>query len=146
MEGSILGGYMALHPGAGLTTSGRRSGPPLGTVSGEDLHRAYYYTLFPNVLFSLHPDYAMVHTLWPEAPDRTRIVCEWYFDPAEVVRPGFDPSDVTEFWDRVNRQDWQACEWTQQGVASRAYTPGPYAQREGLSATFDREYLRVMAQ
>ncbi len=30
--------------------------------------RVYYYAIFPNMLLSLHPDYMMVHTLWPVAP------------------------------------------------------------------------------
>ncbi|AGY56947.1 aromatic ring-hydroxylating oxygenase subunit alpha [Gloeobacter kilaueensis] len=144
LSGPILGGYMSVQPGAGLTTSGRRSRPAVGTVSGADLERAYYYTFFPNLLFSLHPDYAMVHSLWPEAVDRTRIVCEWYFDPTEMAKPDFDASDAVLFWDEINRQDWQICERTQQGVRSSAYRPGPYAQREGLAAAFDREYLRVL--
>jgi Rieske 2Fe-2S family protein len=29
-------------------------------------------------------------------------------------------------------------------VASRAYTPGPYAQAEGLLWQFDQEYLRAV--
>jgi Rieske 2Fe-2S family protein len=48
------------------------------------------------------------------------------------------------FWDLVNRQDWEACERAQLGVASPAYTPGPYAASEGLLWEFDREYRRVM--
>ncbi|UFP92910.1 aromatic ring-hydroxylating oxygenase subunit alpha [Gloeobacter morelensis] len=144
MEGPFLGGYMGIHPGMALTVSGSRSRPPLGSVAGEDLQRAYYYTLFPNLLFSLHPDYAMVHFLVPLAPDSTRIVCEWYFDPTQIAQPGFDPTDAVALWDEINRQDWQVCEWTQQGVASRAYTPGPYAHSEGLCAAFDREYLKAL--
>ena len=43
------------------------------------------------------------------------------------------------FWDRTNGQDWHVCELAQQGVSSRAYTPGPYAVQESLLAAFDRE-------
>ena len=45
---------------------------------------------FPNMLLSLHPDYMMVHTLWPIAPDRTINICEWHFHPTELARPDFD--------------------------------------------------------
>jgi Rieske 2Fe-2S family protein len=44
----------------------------------------------------------------------------------------------------TNQQDWHICELNQQGVTSRAYTPGPYSPRESLLAAFDREYLRAM--
>ena len=76
------------------------------------------------MLLSLHPDYMMVHTLWPLAPDRTINICEWHFHPRELARPGFDASDVIEFWDITNRQDWHVCELSQAGIASRATRPG----------------------
>ena len=49
--------------------------------------------IFPNMLLSLHPDYMLMHTLWPLAPDRTINVCEWHFQPRELARPGFIASD-----------------------------------------------------
>ena len=146
-SGPFLGGYMTLnHPGGSMTTTGRTARPPLGTVAGADLGRVYYYSIFPNLLLSLHPDYVMAHVLWPQSARRTRIVCEWLFDPDTIAQPGFDPSDAVEFWDLTNRQDWQACELAQLGLSSRAYTPGPYAHAEGLLYAFDQEYLRLMRE
>ena len=145
IEGAFLGGYSLLHDGKSLTSSGTSARKPLGTVSGDELRRAYYYTIFPSLLLSLHPDYAMAHYVVPIAPDRTRIVCEWLFGQDELARSGFDASDVVEFWDLTNRQDWRVNELTQQGVNSRAYTPGPYAVQEGLLHAFDRHYLSLMA-
>jgi len=144
-EGPFLGGYMTLNePGGSLTTNGHTTRPPVGEVGGDDLNRIYYYSIFPNMLLSLHPDYVMSHTLWPQGPGRTRIVCEWLFDPRTMAQPDFDPSDAVEFWDMTNRQDWHVSELTQLGVASRSYTPGPYANQEGLLDAFDREYLRAL--
>jgi glycine betaine catabolism A len=144
-EGPFLGGYSELRrPGASLTTTGTTARAPLGEVAGADLDRVYYYTLFPSLLLSLHPDYVMVHYVEPLAADRTRIVCAWLFDPAALASPGFDPSDAVDFWDLTNRQDWRINELTQLGVGSRAYAPGPYANGEGLLAAFDRHYLAVM--
>jgi glycine betaine catabolism A len=143
--GPFLGGYMTLKESVGsLTIDGRTVRPPVGTVSGKDLERIFYYSIFPNMLLSLHPDYVMAHMLWPLGPSRTKIVCEWYFDPQAMAQPGFDPSDAVEFWDMTNRQDWHVCELSQLGVGSRAYTPGPYADAEELLHAFDVEYLRVM--
>ena len=44
----------------------------------------------------------------------------------------------------TNREDWELCTIAQQGVSSRAYTSGPYAEIESQLAAFDREYLRVL--
>jgi Rieske 2Fe-2S family protein len=144
-EGPILGGYSEMRAsGMRLTTTGRSSRPPVGSVSGADLDRSYYYTIFPSLLLSLHADYAMVHYLRPIAPDRTLITCQWLFDSQTIAGGGFDASDAVDFWDVTNRQDWRVNELTQQGIESRAYRPGPYANQEGLLAAFDRYYLRRM--
>ena len=108
----------------------------------EDLERVYYYSIFPNLLLSLHPDYAMAHRLWPAAPDRTRVVCEWLFHPDARDAPEFRPEDAVEFWDATNREDWHIVELGQAGISSRKYGPGPYSARESLPAAWDREYLR----
>ena len=130
--------------GGSLTTSGGACGLPVGPLDRDDLQRVYYYVLFPNVLLSLHHDYVMCHTLWPVSPERTRIECEWLFHPDTVKRPEFNPREGVEFWDQVNREDWHVSELTQLGVASSRYEPGPYSDREAMSAAFDREYLRAM--
>jgi Rieske 2Fe-2S family protein len=127
-----------------LTTSGRRTRPAVGSVSGPDLDRSYYYTIFPSLLLSLHADYVMVHTIEPLSPNRTRVGCRWLFDPDTIAAPGFDPADVVDFWDLTNRQDWRINELTQAGIGSRAYRTGPYANAEGLLAAFDRYYLEQM--
>ncbi len=107
-----------------LTATGKTARPPFRDLRTEDLRRYYGMVLRPNVFLNLHPDYVVIHTLWPQGPDRTRVTCDWLFDPAMVAAPGFDPSDAVAFWDLVNRQDWELCEMSQQGVASRAYRDG----------------------
>lgn len=144
-EGPFLGGYSEMRlPGTSLTTTGHSSRPPIGTVAGEELHRVYYYTIFPSFMLSTHPDYVMVHYVEPLAPDRTRVTCAFLFDPDTMADPRFDPSDVVEFWDVTNRQDWHVNELTQLGLSSRAYSPGPYSNAEGLLSAFDRHYRGVM--
>lgn len=144
-EGPFLGGYSEMrHEGASLTMSGTTNRPPIGTVHGEDRQRAYYYTIFPSMLLSLHPDYVMVHYVRPVAWDRTEIECAWLFDPGAMSKPDFDPADAVEFWDVTNRQDWRVNELTHAGLQSRAYVPGPYSNAEGLLAAFDAYYLDVM--
>jgi Rieske 2Fe-2S family protein len=86
----------------------------------------------------------MFHTLWPAGPRRTAITCAWLFHPGAFGQPGFDPDDAVRFWDETNRQDWNISERSQAGIASRAYEPGPYSPREGISAAWDREFLRAL--
>jgi Rieske 2Fe-2S family protein len=109
---------------------GGRQRPPIQGLSDTDAREVLYFLLFPNALVSLHPDYVMLHTLWPRAADRTDVVCEWCFEPATMAAEGFDPSDAVGFWDQVNREDWHVCELTQQGMQSRGFEPGRYTSQE----------------
>ena len=143
-EGPFLGGFMPITRGHSLTKSGNVCALPVGDIQGEDHHRVFYYSIFPNLLLSLHPDYVMVHQVWPQSPDRVTIICDWLFHPEAFGRADFHPDDAVEFWDLTNRQDWHVCELSQQGILSRAYRPGLYSPRESIPAAWDREYLRAL--
>lgn len=152
-EGPFLGGFMKINKGKSLTMSGevcalRIEHPPSPSygAAGEGKERVFYYSIFPNMLLSMHPEYVMVHQLWPQSAERTLIVCDWLFHPDASERDGFNPEDAIEFWDVTNKQDWHVCELSQQGIASRAYEPGPYSSRESIPAAWDREYLRRMGE
>jgi glycine betaine catabolism A len=107
-----------------LTLSGRAPAAPFpGLAAGHERH---YYGLVvrPNVFLNLLPDHVIIHTLFPLGPERSHVTCDWLFQPAAIARPGFDPTDTVELFDRVNRQDWQVCEWVQGSARSRAFRAG----------------------
>lgn len=137
--GAWCGGSMVLNDGA--ETMGKEGGhldrPPIASLGEGDLRNILYFALFPNALISLHPDYAMLHTLWPREPGRTDVVCEFFFEPATMALPAFDPSDAIKFWDQTNRQDWHVCELAQKGVGSPGYSPGRYSAEEEDVHAFD---------
>ena len=143
-EGPFLGGFMKVNKGKSLTMSGNACALSVG--DGDDLHHVFYYSIFPNMLLSMHPEYVMVHQLWPQSPERTLILCDWFFHPdaAGATDPVYNPDDAIEFWDMTNKQDWHVCELSQLGIASRVYQPGPYSPRESIPAAWDREYLRYL--
>jgi len=145
IEGPFLGGFMKINRGKSLTMSGDACAMRVGDKEGGgETERVFYYSIFPNMLLSMHPEYVMVHQLWPRSSERTLVVCDWLFHPNAFNRPDFKPSDAIEFWDITNKQDWHVCELSQLGISSRAYQPGPYSSRESIPAAWDREYLRRM--
>jgi len=138
--GSWCGGSMTLNEGAETMGTGNGHAghrPPIPGLDQEEINSVYYFSLFPNALVSLHPDYVMLHTLWPRAVDRTEVTCEWFFEPETIVRDDFDPSDAIDFWDMVNRQDWRVCELAQMGVRAKGYVAGRYSTDEGDVHRFD---------
>jgi Rieske 2Fe-2S family protein len=146
ISGPFIGGYMSIEGASSLTLSGKVCALPVGDLAQEDYQRVYYYSFSPNMLLSLHPDYVMFHTIWPQSPTQSLIHCEWLFHPEAFGRADFHPEDGIEFWDITNRQDWHMCELSQIGVASRVYQPSPYSPREALPAAFDKNYLQIMNQ
>ena len=136
--GSYCGGAMGFRDGVEtMSTDGKRRRGYLPGLNETQRQQVAYYSIYPNFLLSLHPDYMMTHTLWPRAHDRSEIVCEWHFHPDEMARPGFHIDDAIEFWDLTNREDWWISEQSQAGINSRAYQPGPYSEREALLWSFD---------
>ena len=138
--GAWCGGSMTLVEGA--ETMGRDGGhagarPPIAGLDDSDLRNILYMALFPNALVSLHPDYVMLHTLWPREPGLTDVICEFFFEPATIDSPDFDPSDAIDFWNQVNGEDWHVCELAQKGVASSGYTAGRYSSAEADTHAFD---------
>ena len=143
-EGPFLGGFMRIARDKSLTISGNACALPVGNFGDEDFRFVFYYSIFPNMLLSLHPDYVMLHRLEPQSSERTLIFCDWFFNPEAFKRSDFDPDDAIQFWDMVNKQDWHVCELSQQGISSRAYELGPYSARESIPAAWDQHYLRVL--
>ena len=113
-------------------------------IDGVDLRSILYFLIFPNTLVSLHPDYVMLHTLWPKAPDRTEVVCEWFFEPEAIAAPGFDPTDAVEFWDQVNREDWHVCALTQRGHGVALVHARPLHDAGGRRARVRRDGRRAL--
>lgn len=139
---TYLGGRMDLRPGVEtLSMDGKSSCGPFPGVSAEDARHVYYYALLPNFLLNLHPDYMLTFQLWPQAVDRTDVVCEWHYHPDAIVKPEFDPSGAIAFWDLTNQQDWELSDRAQEGISNLGYKPGPYSNREELLLGLDRWLL-----
>lgn len=94
--------------------------------------------IYPNLMLSMSAEHGVAFVLWPLAPDRTRVEARFMFDPEEMLRDDFDPSDAVDFWDITNRQDWAVCERVQKGVSSRSHAHGYYAPMEDESLDIRR--------
>ncbi len=143
VKGPFLGGYMEItEPNESATMNGRACGRIISNeIPKSDRRHAYYYSLMPNLLLSIHPDYANYYLIHPIDVNHTRVESEWMFPKETIDNPKNNMKSAIEFWDVTNRQDWGIVERNQLGVASRRYVPGPYSPRESIPAAWDREYL-----
>jgi Rieske 2Fe-2S family protein len=121
---SYVGHGAAFADGArGFTVDGGGGFGALPGVSPEQDRRYFAVTIRPQVFINLVPDHVILHRMDPRAADRTTVTCDWLFSP-QVVASGQDVSRSVELFDRVNRQDFAACEHTQPSMSSRAYRDG----------------------
>jgi glycine betaine catabolism A len=108
---------------AGFTVDGSEGFGTLPGVTAEQDRRYYAITVRPQVFINLVPDHIIFHRMYPMAPDRTVVECDWLYAP-DVLAGGRDISHSVELFHRVNVQDFDACERTQPAMSSRAYRHG----------------------
>ena len=125
-----------------FTLSGTSDRAPFPGLSESEKTHHKGEVAYPNLLLSAAAEHIAAFTIWPVGPDRTRIACEFLFHPDEIAKASFHPADVVDFWDIVNRQDWQICESVQDGMTSRGFRGGFYAPMEDPSLDI-RRYLET---
>ena len=143
VSGPFLGGYMEMNSES-ITMDGKLCGPIFKNLSKKNIKRVYYYALFPNLLLSLHPDYVMFHTVWPDGPQKCKINCNWLFTKEAIINSDYQPSKAIDFWHKTNLEDWDICEQSQLGIQSNKYSPGPYSGQESLLSAYDNYYLSML--
>ena len=127
-----------------ISESGELCCPILPNLRGENKNRVYYYSIFPNLLLSLHPEYVMTHTIWPDGYDKCIVECSWLFEKHSITSNKYKPDNAIKFWNITNKQDWHISELSQLGIQSKMYAPAPYSGQESLLAAFDKYYLSII--
>jgi Rieske 2Fe-2S family protein len=132
---SIVGG------GVGYTRTGTTTLPVMPGLDQHSASSMYGASLFPNMFIDLTGTVVVAARLEPRGPEHTTVVTDYLFRPEVIDEPGFDPSEVVEFNELVASQDYAVCERVQQGVRSRAFDHGVYAEKDDLPYRFNRTYL-----
>ena len=90
---------------------------------GQDI-AAYYFWMFPNMMFNFYPWGLSVNLVEPLAKDRTRVLFRSY-----VHAPGKLGQGAGADLDQVEHEDEEVVESVQLGIRSRAYTTGRFSPR-----------------
>ncbi|MDH4058063.1 MAG: aromatic ring-hydroxylating dioxygenase subunit alpha [Cyclobacteriaceae bacterium] len=146
-DGAVIGGFMDLSKTRGsMTMNGEAAAPPICNVSGDDLQRIYYYSVFPSMLLTPHPDFVMFHHITPVGTEKIINDCFWLFRPEIINDPKAQEgiNSAVEFWDLTNKQDWMVCEQMQIGTRSHRFDRGYYSGREDILHQLDQEVLKAL--
>src|SRR5262249_31370919 len=95
--------------------------PPESPDYGQSI-AAYYYWLFPNMMFNFYPWGLSINVVVPLAIDRTRIKFITYVRD-EKRMGSYSTSDI----DKTEREDEDIVEHVQKGISSRFYNTGRYS-------------------
>ncbi|MCW2916037.1 MAG: 2Fe-2S ferredoxin [Actinomycetia bacterium] len=129
----------------GFTVDGGAGFDRLPDLADEQDRRYFAMTLKPQVFVNLVPDHVIFHRMFPVSATRTIVECDWLYSP-EVTRSDADMSRSVELFDRVNLQDFEACELCQPAMESRAYAAGGVlVPAEHHMTAFHSWYLDTLA-
>ena len=95
---------------------------PPGSADHGQRVAAYYWWVFPNLMFNFYPWGLSINMVQPEAFDRTRIVFRCYVGDASLLDSGAGAG-----LDRVEMEDEAIVEAVQKGVRSRFYRRGRFS-------------------
>ena len=130
------------RPGAyTFTASGTTRRRPFPGLNEDERTRHKGELVYPNLFVSLACEHVAAFILQPRTATHTSILCHFLFEPCEIAKPDFDPSDAVGFWDLVNRQDWAICEAVQRGIGARVHERGYYAPMEDFNLDIRRYVL-----
>jgi Rieske 2Fe-2S family protein len=132
--------------GAGYTATGTTTIPVMPGLTEQQANAMHGASIFPNMFIDLTGTVVIATRMLPRGPDHTTIVTDYLFRPEVVDDPGFDPREVVEFSELVAHQDYVVCERVQQGVRSRAFTHGIYAEKDELPYLFNERYRAALAR
>lgn len=107
----------------GFTIDGSEGVLELPHIGDNEARKYFAITVQPHVFINTVPDHVIFHRMIPIAANRTIVICDWLFLP-EVIDKGMNIDKSVELFDRVNQQDFEACELTQPAMSSEAYRHG----------------------
>ncbi len=85
---------------------------------------AYYFWLFPNLMFNFYPWGLSINVVKPLAPDRCKVSFTSYVHDISLLEKG-----AGAMLDKVEREDESVVEAVQRGIASRLYRSGRYSPK-----------------
>jgi phenylpropionate dioxygenase-like ring-hydroxylating dioxygenase large terminal subunit len=133
----------------GFTTQSL-DGKPVAPLMGDFKERdagTLRMTIFPNFWQHANDDYACSTRLTPIGPAETHVRVCWYVDREAIEGQDYTLDRLLPVWQRTSEQDWEICQWNQQGVSSSRYVPGRYSlTKEQNVAHFVDWYLREIAR
>jgi len=113
----------------------------LGDFTQADLGGLSFWTQ-PNSWHHFMSDHIVTFSVLPLSPEKTLVRTKWLVHKDAVEGRDYDVDNLTAVWNATNDQDRALVEYSQMGIRSMAYQPGPYSPfTEGLVEKFVEWYI-----
>jgi Rieske 2Fe-2S family protein len=125
---------------------GQPVAPLMGSYPVGDVGTLRMRTM-PNFWNHSSSDHSVSTRLAPAGVGATRIQVQWLVHEDAVEGADYRLETLLPFWELTSEQDWDLCERNQMGVASSAFTPGPYSSRREYNVIrYTEWYLDAIAR
>ena len=98
---------------------------------------AYYFFLFPNMMFNFYPWGLSVNVVKPKSPEETQIEYFTYVWKEELMEKGAGSG-----LDKVELEDEEIVESVQKGIKSKAYDRGRYSPRREIGVYYFHKLIQ----
>ena len=110
---------------------------------------AYYYFIFPNIMFNILPGRLQTNLVLPLSKNKSLVIFDYYFNDftsSESIKR--IEEDIT-FSNEVQKEDIFICEKVQKGLESKGYDKGRFSPKEEMGvyhfqSLLKKYYLRIV--
>ena len=96
---------------------------PYGKSSTPEENKAFYFTIFPNIIFNIAPGRLQTNIVEPKGSKSCVVHFDYHFDNPEEANIEQD----AEFSEIVQQEDILICESVQKGLESNGYDQGKFS-------------------
>lgn len=110
-------------------------------------NQAQYWWFFPNLMLNLTDGVMDTNIVVPLAPDRCRVIFDFYFTPAQNAQDQQFQQRSVEVSHQIQQEDVAICEEVQRGLNSATYHAGRFSvRREAPVYAFHRHLARCLKE
>jgi choline monooxygenase len=125
-----------------LQHSPLRDGDSVYAKAGDG-GEAFYWFVWPNIMLNILPGRLQVNSIVPVAPQRTRVIFDYYYDEVGTDAATRRMEDDINYSEVVQQQDIWICEQVHKGLMSGAYDRGRISVEEESGIHFFHERIKA---
>lgn len=113
----------------------------------SDGGEAFYYFIFPNMMFNILPGRLQTNVVRPVSETKTEVRFSYFYEDIESPKAQKVIEDDIAYSDKVQQEDIEICELVQKGLGSKAYDKGRFSvKREQGVYHFQSLLKKVLKQ